>query len=181
MKNLRKTKYGLECDQNWDAMSVISSGCRNCEHCSKPVTDFTSWSREAIVDHYKKNPKACGVFNTDQLDVPVFTFDLRSPVKTMRAMAAIVFVFIFTNLKAQEKQQTEVRTEQVTKECKPLSFYDVGNGIRTDVDPEGSKQNTPEVKKIKRKKFFLSWRFPFIHKRKTIMGKRMRVMGCPSF
>jgi hypothetical protein len=58
----------VPCHENWSNMSVSDKG-RFCESCEKEVVDFTSKSREQIIDHLETSSgNTCGRVNAHQLD-----------------------------------------------------------------------------------------------------------------
>jgi len=64
-------KFGVSdpCQEDWDKMK-IGLNSRFCDSCTKSVMDFTSMSREEIIDYLaaNKDKKVCGRFNQSQLD-----------------------------------------------------------------------------------------------------------------
>jgi hypothetical protein len=57
------------CNEDWNTMGVIDGG-RHCEQCSKDVIDFSSYSKEAIIDFFIANQSKsiCGRMRKSQMN-----------------------------------------------------------------------------------------------------------------
>jgi cell division protein FtsB len=57
------------CKEDWNTMGIIEGG-RHCEQCSKDVIDFSSYSKEAIIDFFVANQGKgiCGRMKKSQMN-----------------------------------------------------------------------------------------------------------------
>jgi hypothetical protein len=59
------------CTQGWDTMTPTTNG-RFCDHCSKEVIDFSTWSDPALFAYFSKNTgHVCGRYLATQVDRPI--------------------------------------------------------------------------------------------------------------
>lgn len=170
-----KTKYGMMCSQKWEDLTIKSSCTSHCNQCKKDVVDFTSWERKDIVDLYKVNPNTCGYFKLEQIDPPLFEFNLPTAPKYLKAAVAASILISSSVLgqnndtsslkKVEQIDNPNVKVDSVVPlNCKsPSASVEVN--LVSDVEPVQKKR-----------KYYLSKRFPFIHKRRTNI-----LLGCPAF
>jgi hypothetical protein len=57
------------CHEDWNSMGIIEGG-RHCEQCSKDVIDFSTYSKEAIIDFFVANQSKsiCGRMRKSQMN-----------------------------------------------------------------------------------------------------------------
>ena len=64
-----KLKIAEPCNENWNSMTSVEKG-KHCKVCSKKVIDFTSHSKNEIVDFLDTaEGQTCGRFKAGQIDV----------------------------------------------------------------------------------------------------------------
>ncbi|MCX6181800.1 MAG: hypothetical protein NT150_07725 [Bacteroidetes bacterium] len=178
MGNSYKTKYGIECSQTWESLEKKSTSCSYCKGCNKDVIDFTGWERKDILKHYKDQPQTCGYFNLNQVDPSMVEFTLPE-VKKYFKISIAASLLLSTSVAAQDSLKQSVQHEQLENKSNSDSASIVRqtcvSAIIRDAENKNKEEKVAEDKN-KRTKYYLSRRFPFIHKR------RLRyVMGCPSF
>lgn len=176
---LKKNCFGLECKQDWNDLEPAASG-RFCKHCQKNVVDFRQSSRSAILAHYQKAPDTCGFLYLEQLEPslrPLQRF-LYQPLVLLFSLLSWAGV---QNLIAQNpqsppgtEQQPYTRDSITDKACYLLTPVSIESNEALGDQNSSQPASSKTIKK--KNKYFLSWRFPFIHKRKT-----RRFMGCPKF
>lgn len=185
MAHIRKTKYGIECDQEWDDLSENECG-KFCETCQKNVIDFVTWDRDAVVRHMKQNPKTCGRFRMDHVD-PLYSLP-RKPIVQPRMvlfglLSAMGVSNAFPHILA-EKPGTELSPPKVNLPFAENEItyhqdrtYDEAQLIPTK-DTVAVKKNKVRKKTPKRfyitRRTYLTVKSPFIHRER-------RIMGCPDF
>jgi hypothetical protein len=172
---LPKPMPGMQvtCSQRWDDLEQRGS-VRHCSACDKPVTDFTDWDRDELRAWTAQHPGACGLFRLDQVQPDAWPLP---PVGSewLRGAMAVLTALALAGASAQQAPTPPVTTEQVA--VNPASRAALRGEVVLIKAPEPAEAvacSAPE----RRPKYYLSARFPFIHRRRRVMG---RVMGCPSF
>jgi hypothetical protein len=159
------------CDQDWDEMQHTRNG-RHCEMCKQEVRDFTNTSISKIRELKKNNEKLCGRFTAEQVD-PLMITEL--DIKGIRKVVSIAATFLLVASKSANSQSTQqVKTEQVES-----NEVNNDSAETRSMDSEGSRidkaSHTRKVTLLTTRKryYFLSWRFPFVHTRTrhVFMGK----------
>ena len=178
-------KQGMKfsCDQRWEDMAPQGND-RFCLSCQKPVIDFTTWDRTALIAYFKERPDTCGQFRAEQVDPSLIP--LGNPTRPWRSgfLAAVAALAITTG-RAQDAMPPAATTEQAPV---PAS-HDTGTGIHDKWGPEiGIKADGPYCKKLEpiskappRRRVFVSGLFPFLHIRERMRRGKIRITGCPSF
>ena len=85
------------CSQPWQEMTPQGTG-RHCRHCSKMVTDFTTWSDDEILRYLSAHSNVCGRFRKEQVADDDTSNYLRSVARAHvpllhKIAAAIALVF----------------------------------------------------------------------------------------
>jgi hypothetical protein len=64
-----KLTLNSPCQEDWNSMGIIEGG-RHCEQCSKDVIDFSTYSKEAIIDFFVANQgkSICGRMKKSQMN-----------------------------------------------------------------------------------------------------------------
>jgi hypothetical protein len=86
------------CEADWNSMTPTSTG-RHCDQCSKSVIDFSSYSKEAIIDYFVAHTgeSICGRMHKKQIENIIIQIDgnlLHSNISFWKKFL-IVFLVIF--------------------------------------------------------------------------------------
>lgn len=181
MEKAKNRGMQFTCDQRWEDMEPHSDG-RFCLSCQKPVIDFTSWDRDALIAYFKERSGTCGQFRVEQVDPALVPLATRTGSWRAGLVAAIAVLAINTG-KAQAPPSRITPTEQVpvpSNHTEPGTAMNDkwGAGIGIKEDGPYCKKPEPVAKSHPRYRVFTSSRFPFLHIRPR--GK-FRITGCPSF
>jgi hypothetical protein len=173
-------KLEFNCDQDWDNMKPTACG-RFCTVCNKEVHDFRYKSLDEIKRRQQLEGKVCGVFLPEQVDqelIPL-SFGWLERWKVWLATIATLLGLETAKLYAQSPPKSTI--EVVDQKKIPEAPANKKNDVVNKADENGEDiLSTPSTKPPAGKsKYYLSKRFPFIHKRRKFMGRIM--MGCPSF
>lgn len=146
-----------------------------CKSCCRQMLDFTNMTEQEIVFAITNKKKdSCGIFYHEQVIIDKDTKQGPSLTKILVA-SAIASITTFTGL-AQVNNSQPYKTEQNS----------INNISEASVDtlPEVECYQIPEEYSSEKvienpntaNKYYLSWKFPFIHKRKRIIRSNI-VMG----
>jgi hypothetical protein len=140
-----------------------------CKHCNHQIHDFTHSTPEEIIRVLEQNNgKTCGRFYSDQFKEDART--KHSPAAYKIALASLISFFAFTKLEAQSSATDSVKTEQHANplfQNSPSDPVVVEKGNAVNTCPVGG---APEIITPPRKRrYYVSSRFPFIHKKRTYM------------
>ncbi|MEZ4739506.1 MAG: hypothetical protein R2818_09185 [Flavobacteriales bacterium] len=149
--------------------------------CRKPVIDFTTWEREAVIAYFRTAPQTCGQFTVEQLEPGLLRFAERTAPLRKGFLAAVTALAIQSS-SAQEPIPAAAPMEQVAG-SKPDPSRTKGSidGVVIANKADGPYCVKPASKPAStdRYRLYVSGRFPFLHvRRRTLRG---RVIGCPSF
>lgn len=166
----------FECDQDWDAMRPTANG-RHCAQCDHAVVDFTRWERQAMLEHLHKNPGTCGLYTTGQVEPGLVPIPDLSGGLLRGAFAALAALTLHTT-QAQTHVPAPAPTEQ-----QPVAQPGPRVETRAEKDPgakcwmEEPAEEAAPVRQHRHSKFYVSGRFPFVHKRRPRrMGKLARYL-----
>lgn len=159
------------CDQQWEEMRPEGTD-RYCEQCAKPVIDFTAWDRTELKAWYAKHPETCGLFRIEQMDPSLVPLPEVPRGLLNGALAALAALTLHT-AQAQVPTSPPTPTEQVpaTTTASEQSALPVQEKCWME-KPAPEQAVAPK----RRAKYYVSARFPFVHKRRVF-----RTIGCPSF
>jgi carboxypeptidase family protein len=116
------------CSQNWDEMTVNGIG-RHCEHCTKTVIDFTTWSDTALYNFFAKNSAGvCGRFLSAQTDRYI-NIPYQPHSRLYRIAVALGLTLIFTQTPDLLAQSRPPKTEQTSILKQIDSTGNEGGGI----------------------------------------------------
>jgi len=170
----------FSCDQPWEAMRPLPDGNRFCESCAKPVIDFTTWERPAMLAWFKEHPETCGQFRIDQVQPDLKPMP-ELPRDLLRGAFAALAALSISGAYAQREPVTPAPTEQLPSGgAKDEAFHAImppEDGERCWDEKEADAVIAPPAR---RPRYYTSWRFPFIHRHRVFRG-RYRTVGCPSF
>ncbi len=180
--SIRQTRYGRECDRDWGSME-LQNGEKYCTDCNKCVKDFTHWDRDAIKTWYASHPETCGYFKREDIEYDMIPLERVFPFRRW-AMLILGALFTGAGLSAQSINDT-TETETVQEPVQQIPVV-IPNRHTDSTRHEATGLN--DEKQIKtvavrkppgkiRKRYYLSWRFPFLHKRRA----HRKLMGCPVF
>jgi hypothetical protein len=163
-------KMEFICNQDWNSMDVIQRG-KFCQQCQREVIDFTRQTEKQILGHKKPNEKTCGLFTAEQVYDDIITPISLHPLRKYAAVAATLLALETSSVIAQQKDS--VKTEQV-------QIWKPGGENKENICPV---QDNIEIKfkpkevhlfNTKKREYYLTKRFPFIHARYT---RKHYVMG----
>lgn len=155
------------CNQNWDDMDM--NGCqRFCQQCEKVVHDFTKTSLDEIEPNSEGD--LCGLFRIEQVEPDLIPLNTPKIIRNATfAISAIIGIGL-TNVNAQNTT-TYSAIEMVDSQPNDSSHINLQKGAVQEKKPSKATREKP---KIQRKKWYLSRRFPFLHKRPVRLGGRFR-------
>ena len=84
------------CQQDWNGMREINGG-RHCNHCSKDVIDFSTYSKEAIIDFFIANTgkSVCCRMRKSQINTIEINTDLMVDNISIWKKFLIIFLIVF--------------------------------------------------------------------------------------
>jgi hypothetical protein len=84
------------CQEDWNSMGIIEGG-RHCEQCSKDVIDFSSYSKEAIIDFFVANQgkSICGRMRKSQMSAIEIDRNLLDYNISIWKKFLIIFLIVF--------------------------------------------------------------------------------------
>lgn len=146
------------CDQGWDDMTISGLG-RHCSLCQCVVHDFTGMSTAEIMER-SKSKTLCGSFSPEQLDPTLVP--LRWPVSLKAAMltaGALVGVEVSGAHARQipDKPKTEVSSSGL--DVQPVSAT---SAQAVNTAPPMGNDDCGVKRSPRRKRYYLTWRFPFV-------------------
>lgn len=179
MANTEKIKMTFICNQEWDSMKVTSNG-RYCDSCKKEVHNFTNKSVKEINSIKSTAGELCGIFKIEQIEpdlIPI-EFNFVKKLKYVAATVATFFGLELSNAKAQKTNDTPTEINSGS-ETTITTNENIQNGrcvlvVKEDNEEKIETESIQHIAKRKHK-YYLSKRFPFIHKR------RYRMMGAYAF
>jgi hypothetical protein len=166
----------FECDQDWDAMRPTANG-RHCAQCDHAVVDFTHWERQAMLDHLHANPGTCGLYTTEQVEPDLVPIADIGGGLLRGAFAALAALALHT-AHAQAPTPAPAPTEQHPVQ-QPVTTEEAGEQYDAEEKcwMEKPVKEAAPVRQHGRSKFYISKRFPFVHKRRPRrMGKMVRYL-----
>lgn len=170
----------VNCSQRWEDMRLVAEGERFCDSCAKPVIDFTAWNDADLRAWFTEHPDSCGQFNLEQVRPDLVPMP-GLPSDLLRGAFAALAALSLSGAMAQRAEPEMPATEQA-----PVA-KSTGSAFNSTHLPEDGERCWAEKDadvvapvKARRPRYYLSWRFPFVHKARRIRGK-VRFIGCPSF
>lgn len=172
-----KLQLTFECDQDWDDMRPTACG-RFCDVCKKEVHDLTGKSTREIKQLKAADSEMCGMFTIDQVETGLAPVDFKF-VRKVRYYAAALATFLgletgYANERSAQRYAIEiVAKDNITTHAPKPGDHPTGRDSRKKKRLSFKKHPKPdEPVKKKKKKVYLSKRFPFIHlRRPRIAGK----------
>jgi hypothetical protein len=143
-----------------------TTGGRFCDGCQKPVIDFTTWREEELQAWFRTGARGCGRFEVQQLDPSLVPID-QIGRSLQRGLFATAAAFVIGNSQAQTIDPI-APTEQVDS-----SFNSNGHGVNARLavearNPKLTRETCPPIApppiRVFKKRTYLSWRFPFVHR-----------------
>ncbi len=175
MVNAEKIKMKFVCNQNWDSMKVTSNG-RYCDSCKKEVHNFTNKSVKEINSIKSTAGELCGIFKIEQIEPDLIPIEFNF-TKKLKYVAATVTTFLGLELSDAKAQKTNDTPTEISSENPIITTpnENIQNGkcvlmVKEDNEEQLDIEPIQHIAK-RRHKYYLSKRFPFVHK------KRYRTMG----
>ena len=167
----------FECDQDWEAMKPTACG-RFCEVCRKEVHDLTGKSIEEIRRLKAADSGMCGIFTIEQVETSLVPIEFNF-LRKVRYYAAAFATFLgletgYANTRSAQPDPIEiVAKDNITRPAPKPGDHPTGRDSRKKKRSVFDKHPKPdEPAKKKKKKVYLSKRFPFIHiRRPRVAGK----------
>jgi hypothetical protein len=162
----QKIKMKFVCDENWDEMTPTQSG-RYCNVCEKNVEDFTKFPLHVVQEKTKHNiEKKCGSFKIEHIDPSIIR-----PIETPKYLKYVTFVSTLlltvssNHAYAQLRKNVKIeRVETRLTELKPEKI------AQTKVETDTLEVKQAVERPFKRKeRYYLSSKFPFIIKRRSVI------------
>lgn len=172
----------VNCSKRWEDMLPMGND-RFCSSCEKTVVDFRAWDRDALRTYFKENPDSCGQFSIEQVDPELYPIDVLGRSLRRGALAVVAVVTLGGSTQAQEPFYQPRSMEQGASGTKPMidPRTDREAQIEWRVDgPVCPVEPAQEVLPGPKYRWFVSSRFPFVHRRSATLRGRF-VTGCPSF
>ncbi|MFM2226101.1 MAG: hypothetical protein RJA07_2303 [Bacteroidota bacterium] len=171
------------CHEDWSKMTPNENG-KFCSACQTVVTDFTLMSNAEIIHHLKTaTGKQCGRFNSFQLNRDLIEEEKSKAffwsIPKFSVAASIVFSLLQLNVKSVSAKEVKSNVEWYVESDSTKKTNQKVDTLKKKIDAneldltQGS-MTLVHLDGIKQKKYFWSWKFPFIHKRKHFIG-------CPRF
>lgn len=171
----------VDCGQPWEGMSPLDERSRFCASCAKPVTDFTAWDQAALRAHFTRHPDACGLFRLEQV-LPGARPLPDMPRDLLRGAFAAMAALSLATASGQGQLPAPQPIVQAPASAATADRAEAESRLVDDercwAEKEGPEAMTPAA--ANRPKYYLSRRFPFIHRARMVRG-RVRFIGCPSF
>lgn len=158
------------CDQDWSTMQHLENG-RFCEQCQKCVHDFTTPKGKELLLKAGNDPDLCGLF--DPLDLEP---DLIRPIEAPAARRALAYLTTAILALGFNAARAQVPAKPVIEQHDDLSAPDEAPSERDEICPVPKNQRATEATTNSRtryrhpKRVYLSRRFPFIVRRRRVMG-----------
>lgn len=170
-----KVKYnhlGKICSQKYEDLQSNGKN-KFCNHCQSQVIDFTQLSDNELISYFKTHQNVCGNFEIEQIAKPI-SFQYKS----FKSIALFIISSISTALYSKG-----LNTSSITKpKTEQLPFVNKSDNVLIEpLDTIKHKKKidtnkTPLRRKFKkRRRIYLSSRFPFIFR-----GRR-KLLGCMNF
>jgi hypothetical protein len=162
----------FECDQEWDDMKPTACG-RFCNACSKEVYDFTNKSI-AEARRIQAEKKVCGHYTREQAEPDLIPIEV--PLSKLKISLATAAMFLGIEItQADAKTTNEARIELAAEIINEIAPDPTGRDSRKKKPVKLFKKRKKASKpgavisppKRKRKKLYVSKRFPFIHLRRA--------------
>ena len=178
MKTTPRIVMTYSCNQNWDAMSPAKDG-RHCKACMTTVIDFTKMTVPEIKKYSENKGSLCGSFTIKQLEPELI--EVSSVFAPLKKYVIVLFTLITTELLASNNQQSLNNTIEFTEIAhqnkKSLNTNENKtieknrSELITQSSNIGDYQYVNQAPK-KRKKLYISKKFPFVHYRSlTVVGR----------
>lgn len=171
----------FSCQVKWEEMDVIGSD-RFCNSCNKTVIDFTRHSEEDLQAWFREYPDTCGRFLQEQVDPSLVPLD-QLTLSVKRGLAITLSILALGSSHAQTENSPTVPIEQIPAAQSPHRDKEYREEISTSVIPLPIPVTTVEAVQVPEKRrfrWYVSSRFPFIHRRLHRIRGKIR-LGCPSF
>jgi hypothetical protein len=171
---MNRRELQFQCDQDWDEMKPTACG-RFCTVCNKEVHDLTGKSIKEIDRLKGEKGDLCGVFLPQQLEQDLVPLEIPA-VSKLRYFAAFLATFLGLELssgKAQDKKENTnvlVMKEEKTPSVNTVTAVSSSPKVMEDENGEPIEAAPKKRTHYKKKKYYVSRRFPFIHRRRRVMG-----------
>ena len=157
------------CDQDWNAMTPTENG-RYCAVCQKNVVDYSHLSLKELILEREGN-ELCGNFRIEQVNL-----DLIQPIEFPRPVKAAVFLSLFSwmsntsKLQANVPIKTKIELAETTITSTPIDSVK-----NTNIKQQENKRvPMHRLFSTKKKIYFWSRKFPFIHASKRFVRGKIK-------
>lgn len=146
-------------------------GGRFCQACQKCVRDFTTPKGKQLLKRTEQDADMCGLF--DPMDVEP---DLIRPLETPVAKSAMAYITTITLALGFNAVRAQSPEKPAIEQHDDLSAPDEIPSERDEICPISNEEEVSEVAQKQRaryrhpKRFYLSRRFPYIVRRRRVMG-----------
>lgn len=153
------------CDRSWEEMRPIENG-RFCEGCQKLVIDFAGWSRDELQAWFHAGRAGCGRYEAHQLDPSLIPVD-EIGRNVRRGLFATIAAFAIGSAQAQQVEPA-APTEQVDSlsaaRARVMNLRAMADARNPKLVQETCPTVQPAPTRRVKKRTYLSWRFPFVHR-----------------
>lgn len=115
-KTLLMAKYIIQipepCSEDWNQMTPLEKG-RFCAVCEKEIYDFSTYTKQELVQHIQREGKVCGRIPTAYLDVDLISRSGKNGLSFNGIIAAAVNLLVLTTA-------TTVQGQEKNKKCEIL-------------------------------------------------------------
>jgi hypothetical protein len=164
----QEVKLSFYCNQDWNKMQLSDKG-RFCQHCFKEVIDYTSFSRQEVLQKLNSEGEVCGRFKPEQIDASLIKpIEFKAKIKLFTFLSSLVFsskaIASNTNLFPGNRTEQHLRDEDTRN--KQMFFYSEKNSS----SEYELKPDKPFLRTSKRQ-FYWTRKFPFVKAvRRNVMG-----------
>jgi hypothetical protein len=166
-----KQKITLEfsCDQDWNAMTPTENG-RYCAVCQKNVVDYSHLSLKELMLE-RENQELCGNFRMEQVNL-----DLIKPIEFPRPVKAAVFLSLFSLMSNNSKLQANVLFKTKIELVETISTSTPIDSVKKANVKQQENKRVPmhRLFSTKKKVYFWSRKFPFIHASKRFLRGKIK-------
>lgn len=178
---MEKIQLAFSCGQDFDAMQPLPCG-RFCSMCSRTVIDMTRKTPHEIMRIAKESDAVCGSFLPEQLEPDLVPVEF-SILTRLRYYVAVVAAFFGVEIAQLGAKQTHKETTVLVPAESDFASHvkddptgrDSRKKRRGKLVKKSNKSSSPDpvaVKSKRKKKFYLSKRFPFIKvRRRRVLGR----------
>ena len=158
-------KLSFYCDQTFDDFEQTPKGF-HCGSCNKTLVDFTRFTTKEIEVYHQQHEGVCGIYRSEHVVEHLITpIDFNGFwIKAIGASFVAFFSFL-KPISARTMIYDTVMTEANTDSTLTNQYEEpVDDEIGEKTSDNPSKKAIRQSKRFRRRKLYISSRFPFVHK-----------------